>query len=68
MFCLPYKNHDFLVIFSEFAKMCSNEDIFVFPLANLDFRGYVRSGRWVGEVSQTMYACARKKGPEGLEL
>ena len=42
--------------------MCSNEDIFVFRLANLDFRGYVRCGKWVGEVSQTMYACARKKG------
>ena len=42
--------------------MCSNEYILVFLLANLDFRGYVRSGRWVGEVSQTMYTCAKKKG------
>ena len=62
MFCLSYKNHDFLVNFSEFAKMCSNEDIFVLPLANQDFRDYVRSGRWVGEISQIMYACAKKKG------
>ena len=52
MFCLSYKNHDFLANFSECAKKCSNEYIFVFPLANLVFRGYVRSGRWVGEVSQ----------------
>ena len=42
--------------------MCSNEYIFVLLLANLDFRGYVRSGRWVGEVSQTKYMCAKKKG------
>ena len=71
MFCLSYKNHDFLVNFSEFAKMCSNEYIFVFPLANLDFRGYVRSGRWVGEVSQTGWgkypkqcSCARERTRE----
>ena len=38
--------------FIEFHKKCSNEDIFVLPLANQDFRGYVRSGRRVGEVSQ----------------
>ena len=52
-----------IVNFIEFHKKCSNEDIFVLPLANLDFRGYVRSGRRVGEVSQTRYACAwnRKK-------
>ena len=55
----------FIVIFSEFAKMCSNEYIFVFTLANMDFCGYVRSGRWVGEVTQTMYACAKKKTTEG---
>ena len=53
--------------FSEFAKKCSNEYIFVFPLENLYFRGYVRGGRWVGEVSQTMYARV-KKGEEAEEL
>ena len=62
MFCLTYKNHDFLVNFSEFAKKCSNEYIFVFPLANLDFRGYVRNGRWVGEASQTRYVRTKKAG------
>ena len=61
MFCLSYKIHDFLVNFSEFAKICSNEYIFVFPLANPDFRGYVRSGRWVGEVSQNK-VCVREEG------
>ena len=61
MFCLSYKNHDFLAIFSEFAKKCSNEYIFVFPLANLVFRGYVRGGRWVGEVSQNN-VCVREEG------
>ena len=35
--------------------MCSNDNIFVSPLANRLFSGYVSSGRWVGEVSQTMY-------------
>ena len=65
--------HDFLVNFSEFAKKCSNEYIFIFPFANPDFRGYVRSGRWVGEVSQTMLVRAgknarRRKTAEGLEL
>ena len=47
--------------FSEFAIMCSNEYIFIFPLANPDFRGYVRSGRWVGEVSQNK-VCAHEEG------
>ena len=61
MFCLSYRNHDFLVNFSEFAKKCSNDNIFVFPLANLVFRGYVRSGRWVGEVSQNK-VCAHEEG------
>ena len=36
--------------------MCSNDNIFIFPLANRLFPGYVSSGRRVGEVSQTMYA------------
>ena len=36
--------------------MCSNEDIFDFPLADLEFLGYVSRGWWVGDVSQTMYA------------
>ena len=35
--------------------------IFVFPLANLDFKDYVRSGRWVGEVSQTRYARTKSR-------
>ena len=47
-----------IVNFIEFHIKCSNEDIFVLHLANQDFRGYVRSGRRVGEVSQTRYACA----------
>ena len=47
----------------EFTKMCSNENIFVFPLANRLFLGYVSSGRWVGEVSQTRYA---RKGNKPL--
>ena len=42
--------------------MCSNEYIFVFPLAYLDFRGYVSRGWWVGDVTHTMYA--RTKGLE----
>lgn len=41
--------------------MCSNEYIFVLPLANPDFKGYVSGGRRVGEVSQTRYACAKKE-------
>ena len=45
-----------IVNFIDFHIKCSNEDIFVLHLANLGFRGYVRSGRWVGEVSQTRYA------------
>ena len=49
-----------IVNFIEFHKKYSNEYIFVLHLANLDFRDYVRSGRRVGEVSQTRYACARK--------
>ena len=48
--------------------MCSNEYIFEFPLANLDFPGYVRSGRWVGEVSQTMYARAKMGNHRQLAL
>ena len=36
--------------------MCSNEYIFVFPLADLDFQGYVRSGWWAGDATHTMYA------------
>ena len=46
--------------YSEFTKKCSNEDIFDFPLADLGFLGYVRNGRWVGGVSQTMYAHAKR--------
>ena len=68
MFCLSYKNHDFLAIFSEFAKKCSIEYIFVFPLANLVFRGYVRGGRWVGEVSQDNVRARRREATEGLVL
>ena len=44
--------------------------IFVSLLANQDFWSYVRSGRWVGEVSQNnvrahekgRYVCANKEG------
>ena len=50
-----------IVNFIEFHIKCSNEYIFVLPLANLIFRGYVRSGRWVGEVSQTKVR-VRKNG------
>ena len=50
-----------IVNFIEFHIKCSNEYIFVLPLANLIFRGYVRSGRWVGEVSQTKVR-VREKG------
>ncbi|MBO4511846.1 MAG: hypothetical protein J5746_03695, partial [Victivallales bacterium] len=63
---LSYKNLDFLANFIECAKKCSNEYIFVFPLANPDFRGYVRSGRWVGEVSQTMYVRAWEMHNESI--
>ena len=66
MFCLSYKIHDFLVNFSEFAKMCSNEYIFIFPLANPDFKGYVRSGRWVGKYPKQGIRARRKKTTEGL--
>ena len=54
------RTYVFLTNFREFAKKCSNEYIYVFPLANLDFRDYVRSGRWVGEVSQDN-VCAHVK-------
>ena len=37
-------------------------NIFVSHLENLDFRSYVRSGRWVGEASQTMYVRTGKDG------
>ena len=50
-----------IVNFIEFHIKCSNEYIFVLPLANLIFRGYVRSGRWVGEASQTRYTRTKKE-------
>ena len=48
--------------------MCSNEYIFVFPLADQVFQGYVSRGwrvgdvthTWrVGDVTHTMYACTK---------
>ena len=42
----------FIVFYIEFHIKCSNEDIFVLHLANLHFLAYVRSGWWVGDVTQ----------------
>ncbi len=63
MFCLSYKNHDFLAIFSDFAKKCSNEYIFEFPLAYLYFPGYVSRGWWVGDVAVVATALAQRPSP-----
>ena len=41
----------FLLLFIEFHIKCSNEDIFVLPLANPNFLAYVSSGWWVGDVT-----------------
>ena len=41
----------FILLFIDFHIKCSNEDIFVLPLANPHFLAYVSRGWWVGDAT-----------------